>query len=201
VIESRVLRGGSWNNNQDNARADNRNHNHPNNRNNNIGFRVVCSSHIFPHLPRPGAFQRRAREQGFAPANRAHFRHCPPTTVGGPRRGREDGAGASRPRGPASPGRRAHTAEGRRPGLLLPGAPSVRPVPRGLDRAGRAPAAHQPGRAGPGARGRTFGAWCQTALRSARSQPPNRRPISATMPPAWAYCPSLSQRQRWARRR
>jgi hypothetical protein len=23
----------------------------------------------------------------------------------------------------------------------------------------------------------------------------------ATSPPAWAYCPSLSQRQRWARRR
>ncbi len=43
-IEPRVLRGGSWNNNQDNARADNRNNNHPNNRNNYIGFRVVCSS-------------------------------------------------------------------------------------------------------------------------------------------------------------
>jgi hypothetical protein len=46
VIESRGLRGGSWINNQDNARADNRNNNHPNNRNNNIGFRVVCASHI-----------------------------------------------------------------------------------------------------------------------------------------------------------
>ncbi len=45
-IESRVLRGGSWNNNQDNARADNRNDNNPNNRNDNNGFRVVCGSHI-----------------------------------------------------------------------------------------------------------------------------------------------------------
>ena len=35
------LRGGSWNNNQDNARAVYRNDNNPNNRNNNIGFRVV----------------------------------------------------------------------------------------------------------------------------------------------------------------
>jgi formylglycine-generating enzyme required for sulfatase activity len=51
-----VLRGGSWNNNQDNARSANRNRNNPNNRNNNIGFRVLCSSHIFPFLPRRGAF-------------------------------------------------------------------------------------------------------------------------------------------------
>lgn len=36
------LRGGSWNNNQNNARVENRNNNHPNNRNNNIGFRVVA---------------------------------------------------------------------------------------------------------------------------------------------------------------
>ena len=36
---------------------------------------------------------------------------------------------------------------------------------------------------------------------SERSQPPSRRPISATMRLACSYCPSLSQRQRWARRR
>ncbi len=45
----RVLRGGSWNNNQDNARSANRNRNNPNNRNNNIGFRVVCASPIGDH--------------------------------------------------------------------------------------------------------------------------------------------------------
>ena len=39
--DERVLRGGSWNNNQDNARVSNRNNNNPNNRNNNNGFRVV----------------------------------------------------------------------------------------------------------------------------------------------------------------
>jgi hypothetical protein len=41
-----VLRGGSWNNNQDNARCVERNRNNPNNSNNNIGFRLV--SHDFP---------------------------------------------------------------------------------------------------------------------------------------------------------
>jgi hypothetical protein len=42
-----VLRGGSWNNNHDNARATYRNHNDPGNRNNNIGVRLVRLSHIF----------------------------------------------------------------------------------------------------------------------------------------------------------
>jgi hypothetical protein len=40
-----VLRGGSWNNNRNNARCANRNRNNPNNSNTNNGFRVV--SHIF----------------------------------------------------------------------------------------------------------------------------------------------------------
>jgi len=38
---NRVLRGGSWNNNNtDNFRCDNRNRNTPHNRNNNRGFRL-----------------------------------------------------------------------------------------------------------------------------------------------------------------
>jgi hypothetical protein len=54
-----VVRGGSWNNNQDNARAAYRNRNNPDNRNNNLGFRVVCSSHIFaPLLGRQGRLVR-----------------------------------------------------------------------------------------------------------------------------------------------
>ncbi|WP_421657875.1 SUMF1/EgtB/PvdO family nonheme iron enzyme [Leptothermofonsia sp. ETS-13] len=40
----RVLRGGSWYNNPGNCRSANRNRNVPGNRNNNIGFRVVCVS-------------------------------------------------------------------------------------------------------------------------------------------------------------
>ena len=39
-----MLRGGSWNNNPENARAANRNrNNNPDNRNNNIGFRLLRS--------------------------------------------------------------------------------------------------------------------------------------------------------------
>ena len=40
---TRVLRGGSWNNNAGNCRTANRNNNEPENRNNNNGFRVVIS--------------------------------------------------------------------------------------------------------------------------------------------------------------
>ncbi|MBW4668012.1 MAG: SUMF1/EgtB/PvdO family nonheme iron enzyme [Cyanomargarita calcarea GSE-NOS-MK-12-04C] len=36
-----MLRGGSWNNNPENCRSANRNWNTPDNRNNNIGFRLV----------------------------------------------------------------------------------------------------------------------------------------------------------------
>jgi hypothetical protein len=39
------LRGGSWNNNTDNLRCDERNNNNPDNRNNNNGFRVVRPNH------------------------------------------------------------------------------------------------------------------------------------------------------------
>jgi len=42
--EGRVLRGGSWNNNQNNARVAGRNRNNPNNSNNNIGFRLVSTT-------------------------------------------------------------------------------------------------------------------------------------------------------------
>ena len=36
-----ALRGGSWNNNDNNVRASNRNNNAPTNRNNNVGFRCA----------------------------------------------------------------------------------------------------------------------------------------------------------------
>jgi formylglycine-generating enzyme required for sulfatase activity len=38
-----MLRGGSWNNNQRNARVSYRNNNQPDNFNNNIGFRLVVA--------------------------------------------------------------------------------------------------------------------------------------------------------------
>ncbi|MGN0739895.1 MAG: SUMF1/EgtB/PvdO family nonheme iron enzyme [Treponema sp.] len=42
--DNRVKRGGSWNNNANNAASCNRNNNSPDNRNNNLGFRVVRSA-------------------------------------------------------------------------------------------------------------------------------------------------------------
>ena len=44
VGSNRVKRGGSWNNNAGNCRVANRNNNSPDNRNNNIGFRLAHSS-------------------------------------------------------------------------------------------------------------------------------------------------------------
>jgi hypothetical protein len=38
-----VLRGGAWNNTAENCRSAYRNNNHPTNRNNNLGFRVVLA--------------------------------------------------------------------------------------------------------------------------------------------------------------
>lgn len=40
---NRVNRGGSWNNNPSNCRVANRNNNTPDNRNNNLGFRVALA--------------------------------------------------------------------------------------------------------------------------------------------------------------
>ncbi len=37
-------RGGSWNNNARNCRASNRNNNEPDNRNNNLGFRLAAAA-------------------------------------------------------------------------------------------------------------------------------------------------------------
>ncbi|MDF5730968.1 MAG: SUMF1/EgtB/PvdO family nonheme iron enzyme [Rhizonema sp. PD38] len=39
-----MLRGGSWNNNPQNCRSAYRNNNDAGDRNNNIGFRVVCAA-------------------------------------------------------------------------------------------------------------------------------------------------------------
>ncbi|HEX37421.1 MAG TPA: hypothetical protein ENG70_00945 [Candidatus Cloacimonetes bacterium] len=43
---NRVLRGGSWNNNDNNCRVANRNNNNPDNSNNNNGFRFVNTTNM-----------------------------------------------------------------------------------------------------------------------------------------------------------
>ncbi|MBI1918350.1 MAG: SUMF1/EgtB/PvdO family nonheme iron enzyme [Planctomycetes bacterium] len=67
--DRRVLRGGSWNNNPRNCRCANRNDNAPDNRNNNIGFRVVL---------RPGPSTPRTRG-GWSPreARAGRSTDCP----------------------------------------------------------------------------------------------------------------------------
>ncbi|MBY0474653.1 MAG: hypothetical protein K2Q13_06280 [Nitrosomonas sp.] len=86
-----MLRGGSWNNNPDNVRASARNNNDPDNRNDNIGFRVLCLSHI--EICSAAGIASRLRLAG---------------------RGRRwiDGAGESRPH--VAPSHRAHIETGRR---------------------------------------------------------------------------------------
>ncbi|QQS49624.1 MAG: SUMF1/EgtB/PvdO family nonheme iron enzyme [Acidobacteriota bacterium] len=97
------LRGGSWNNNQDNARAVYRNNNNPNNRNNNIGFRVVLSGRPTP----PSLFQW-ASAAGRMPGRPllsgiGGFRKCRSSTLCRPRRRDREGADGSRPHGRKTP--------------------------------------------------------------------------------------------------
>jgi formylglycine-generating enzyme required for sulfatase activity len=46
-----VVRGGSWNNDDQNVRSANRNRNDPQERNNNLGFRFVVSHGFRPGVP------------------------------------------------------------------------------------------------------------------------------------------------------
>ena len=74
-----MLRGGSWNNNQNNARCANRNRNNPNNSNNNIGFRLI--SHDFPLPGRQchGSQQTRAeaiKKNGVTCPRPARYNAC-----------------------------------------------------------------------------------------------------------------------------
>ena len=74
-----MVRGGSWNNNQNNARAAYRNNNHPDNRNNNIGFRVVGFVHSPHRLLWPRPCDARGAAWAARPGNRHGFRQCLPT--------------------------------------------------------------------------------------------------------------------------
>jgi hypothetical protein len=70
---ARVVRGGSWNNNQMNARCACRNRNDPDNYNNNVGFRVVVSI-AFPtgrQTPPSTDAGRRPEGRGASPPMRA----------------------------------------------------------------------------------------------------------------------------------
>ena len=88
------MRGGSFNNHYDNARCAYRNRNHPDNRNNNIGFRVVLRSpHVLPGLflvPQSCGTARRYNRVDCVPVMRADSVTC--TWVGPPRRRKKNSA-------------------------------------------------------------------------------------------------------------
>ena len=90
VTDRRVVRGGTWNDTALNARAAYRNRNHPGNRNNNLGVRVVVGPpHIFASLlwrsasGMPGGCGERSHRRC---RHGKRFRYWPPTMVCGPRR-------------------------------------------------------------------------------------------------------------------
>ena len=71
------VRGGSWDYTHHNARCAYRNMNHPDNRNNNLGFRVVLRSpHVLPALLLAGFCSRSARRCPAAAQARRVFRQC-----------------------------------------------------------------------------------------------------------------------------
>jgi len=63
---ARVLRGGAFNNNEDNVRCAIRNRNNPDNRNRNVGFRVLLSTlfHTLAGNARRGNLPRRGVKNG-----------------------------------------------------------------------------------------------------------------------------------------
>ena len=91
-----VIRGGAWNNQSSNARAAYRNNNNPDNRNNNVGLRVLCS----PTSPRRVEARSLAAREFNMWAD-----HGWPIAAAS----RQDGAGVSRPHRPRAVGRRLKT--------------------------------------------------------------------------------------------
>jgi len=77
VLSVRAVRGGSWNNQSDNLSCASRNYNNPDNRNNNMGFRVVSvfSPNHAHRAPRP-------RDVNLMPVFHGTPDRCPGMTYG-----------------------------------------------------------------------------------------------------------------------
>jgi hypothetical protein len=76
-----VLRGGAFNNHSDNARCSLRNHNDPDNRNNNLGFRLVVSTLFYPTPSEVSNKLRKVSSQYFGDSNfrslnLGYFQNC-----------------------------------------------------------------------------------------------------------------------------
>ncbi len=90
--ENRAIRGGNWNNTENNLRSSNRNNNDPTNENNNIGFRVARPMSALPVPPggamrqklpvRTNAFLRRPHSETAQPC---HGVNTPPRVTQGGR--------------------------------------------------------------------------------------------------------------------
>jgi hypothetical protein len=90
------LRGGSWNNNANNARCANRNNNNPDNRNNNIGFRCVLAVDSAPKVVRAVNKQMGEVLAGQA-AGPASAKRPPNPSIPAPEKpGKKRGAGRGR---------------------------------------------------------------------------------------------------------
>ena len=87
-VNYRVLRGGSWNNNGQNCRAANRNRSEPDERNNNVGFRLApAQKQEVPPLTRRSSSLRRPHGPWQKPkATRRVSRRCSGTTESPPGR-------------------------------------------------------------------------------------------------------------------
>ena len=173
-----VVRGGSWNNTEINARCAYRNRNQPDNRNDNLGFRVLLrAAHVLPPLllaHSSGCVRRMGRRAGTSVP--AAFRQCGPSRmIGFDQRGegRRTAPGRSGPRACHRARRhrghrlrRAHIKARARPGRQARRCPPPPSLPAG-----------PPRRTGPPA----------ACARVVLIQPPNSRPISATSPLACWY--------------
>ncbi len=132
----RVLRGGSWNNNPSNCRSAYRNRNEPENRNNNVGFRLAST----PHAGVPGSTDL-GRAPG--PSRAVHDEQAGAS----PRVHPGDGARPARRTGASSscrthgPGRRRRPPQGVNPRWprTLPAAPAPRSRPCMSSSAGPSP--------------------------------------------------------------
>jgi hypothetical protein len=71
MASNRVIRGGSWNDHPRNCRPANRNRNTPENRNNNLGFRVAAAlpARWIPRRTGPAAHLSRSRRPRPGRAN------------------------------------------------------------------------------------------------------------------------------------
>lgn len=103
--ENRVARGGSWNNNAANCRSANRDRNTPDNRDNNVGFRLLNSPPLWPDGRRPRIAPLRT---GVDPYPSSRSGQCPD---------KEGRAAASRrPGSPVRSWRRLKTQDDLNPG-------------------------------------------------------------------------------------